>query len=203
MVEVRACMMALSSGEGEQTTGANVSCRKSEVILTSTCIGLGVDWCVFILFTITLSWRINLQLQLSSLQCSSLSHNHLPQIYLQNVSPLLSIRISLPHSFAARIDPIFNIYRTSSVYLFLVPPSLLLLHHNHPPQIYLHNVSSLFRQDFSSTLFWMIRSSHLSHIVSLSFSRSLPSLPSTIILLYLTKIKCCYRRSLVKFNFLY
>lgn len=173
----------VSSGEGVQTTGANLSsgwrkirylklsCRKSEVMLTCTCIGLGVDWCVFILFTIVLSWRINPQLQLSSIQCSSPSHNHPPQIS-STKSVYLAIRISLPHSSAARIDPIFNMYRTSSVYL-----------------MYLHNVSSLFCQDFSSTLFWMIRSSHLSHIVSLSFSRSLPSLPSTIILLYLTKIR--------------
>lgn len=94
-------------------------------MLTSTCIGLGVDWCVFILFTIILSWRINPQLQLSSIQCSSLSHSHLPQIYLRKVSPLI-------------------------------------------------------HKDFSSTFFCSTRRSHLqhlSHIVSLSFSRS--SLPSS------------------------
>lgn len=91
----------VSSGKGVQTTGANLSsgwrkirylklsCRKSEVMLTCTCIGLGFDWCVFILFTIVLSWRINPQLQLSSTLCSSLSHNHLPQIYLHKVSPLI------------------------------------------------------------------------------------------------------------------
>lgn len=120
MVEVRACMMALSSGEDVQTTGANVSCRKSEVMLTSTCIGLGVDWCVFILFTIILSWRINPQLQLSSIQCSSLSHSHLPQIYLRKVSPLIHKDFSLLQH--ASIPSSTSIAHRQSIFFSFLPP---------------------------------------------------------------------------------